>query len=67
MVTSFNINGGQTAAISESMIADGCHAVGDGDRDQTAAISESIFADGCHAVADGHRGQATAIIECIKY
>ena len=58
-------DGGQAAAVIESISADGCHAVGDGDGGQAAAIRESILADGCHAVGDGDGGQAAAIRESI--
>ena len=47
--------------VPESIIADACHAVGDGNGGQAAASRESIIADACHAVGDGDGGQtATA-------
>ena len=56
------IQGSQAAAITESPIANGCHAVADGQLGQAAATIESIVANGCHTVADSHLCQAAATI-----
>ena len=40
----------------ESIVSNGCDAVGNGYRGQTAAIIESIFINACDAVGNGYRG-----------
>ena len=47
------------------MIADGCHALRDGDAGQAAALIEDRLTDRSHALRDGDAGQAAALHEGI--
>ena len=49
--------------ISEGIITDACHALGDGDGGQAAAKHESSSTDVPHAVWDGDGGQTAAVRE----
>ena len=53
----------QAAAITEGIVADAGHAVGDVDGCQAAAVFEGIVADAGHALRDGDGCQAAAAIE----
>ena len=59
----WNNHRGKTAALLESLIADGGHAVGDGDGGQASTHTECITANTNNAVGDGYRGQTTTFIE----
>ena len=52
-----------TTTAIESIVADACHAVRDGDGCQAATVIKRIIADARHAVGDGDGCQAAATAE----
>ena len=61
----FGNNGGEAGTALESIVSDGCHAVGDGHGGKAGTVRESIVSDGCHAAGDGHGGKAGTARESI--
>ena len=58
-----DIHCGEAAAISESMVSNALHALGDVDGGEAAATFESIVSNARHALGDGDGGEAAATPE----
>ena len=59
------MNGGEAAAITESIAPNARHALGDGDGGEAAATPESFVSNTRQALGEGDGGESAATIESI--
>ena len=63
LLSVWDINRSQSAAVVEGILSDFCHRVGYINRSQSAAVVEGTVADFRHRVRDGNRSQSSAAVE----